>query len=346
MPSVSIPTALSIAGAASGVASAASGIMGAGAAKSAGATQANAANNSVQLQQQMFNTIQGNLNPFIQAGQGAIPMLNGLLGTGGPGPGPGGPGAAAPAGSPASGPLTGSAAAEALGPTGGLFSGKGNSAIQDIQQALIKGLPISDASWAKAGLPPGGGDVLNPKNAQGGTALPGQPGGNPLGATPFDPMSFLEQTPGYQFTKQQGLQGTQNSYASHGLAQSGAALKGAAEYSTNLASTTYETRLQDYFKLLEGGQSAALGLGQVGTGTAQSIGNTMTSGAAATAAGTVGSANALGAGITGVAGAGGNIALAQALKGTGMFGAPGGNGSSTSNSDPWASLAPGESAWG
>lgn len=40
--------------------------------------------------------------------------------------------------------------------TGGLFR-HNNSALQDIQQAINLGRPITDAQWAQAGLPPGGG---------------------------------------------------------------------------------------------------------------------------------------------------------------------------------------------
>ena len=50
----------------------------------------------------------------------------------------------------------------------------------------------------------------------------------------------LEQTPGYQFTKQQGLQAVQNSAAARGLGISGASMRGAADYATGLANRTYK----------------------------------------------------------------------------------------------------------
>lgn len=50
----------------------------------------------------------------------------------------------------------------------------------------------------------------------------------------------LEQTPGYQFTRNQGLQAVQNSAAARGLGVSGAALKGAATFATGLADSTYQ----------------------------------------------------------------------------------------------------------
>lgn len=52
-------------------------------------------------------------------------------------------------------------------------------------------------------------------------------------------MAQLAQTPGYQFTLQQGLESTQNAAAARGLGVSGAALKAAAAYSTGLAQNTY-----------------------------------------------------------------------------------------------------------
>lgn len=50
----------------------------------------------------------------------------------------------------------------------------------------------------------------------------------------------LEKTPGYQFTKEQGLKAVQNSAAARGLGVSGAALKGAATFTTGLADQTYK----------------------------------------------------------------------------------------------------------
>lgn len=55
-------------------------------------------------------------------------------------------------------------------------------------------------------------------------------------------QATLEQTPGYQFTKTQGLKAVQNSAAARGLGVSGAALKGAATFATGLADQTYQTQ--------------------------------------------------------------------------------------------------------
>lgn len=75
-----------------------------------------------------------------------------------------------------------------------------------------------------------------------------------------DTQAQLEATPGYQFTMDQGLESTQNSYAARGLGTSGAAEKGAASYATGLADTTYQNQftnaLNTYTNNATAGQNA------------------------------------------------------------------------------------------
>lgn len=73
------------------------------------------------------------------------------------------------------------------------------------------------------------------------------PGGNPLTAALTRPFTGadLENTPGYQFTRDQGLKSLYNGYAARGLGNSSAALKGAARYTTGLAQSTYNQQLQN-----------------------------------------------------------------------------------------------------
>lgn len=125
-------------------------------------------------------------------------------------------------------------------------------------------------------------------------------------------------TPGYQFTLNQGLKSVQNSAAARGLGVSGAALKGAASYTTGLADSTYNdvyNRALSTFNtnyssaannvnrlagIVGNGQNAAATNGSLGAAAVGNIGNTLTSGANASAAGTIGSANALSTGLNGV----------------------------------------------
>lgn len=88
----------------------------------------------------------------------------------------------------------------------------------------------------------------------------------PQGASGIFPQQMtqaeLEATPGYQFTLGQGLKGVQSAAAARGLGVSGAALKGAGEYATQLANKTYQDqfaiaqkRFEDALKMNEGYQS-------------------------------------------------------------------------------------------
>lgn len=181
-----------------------------------------------------------------------------------------------------------------------------------------------------------------------GTPNAGAPGGlqfTPQGiSSSWQPtMSELAATPGYQFALNQGLQATQNQFASQGLGASGAALKGSANYAEGLASTTYQqqfnnwlAQLQQQYGMFSGGlgqqygiwqgenaltlqqrqqiynmlggiagsgQNAAVNLGTSGLTAAGQVGNALTGAAAATAGGIVGSTNALTQGFSGAANA-------------------------------------------
>lgn len=144
-------------------------------------------------------------------------------------------------------------------------------------------------------------------------------------------QASLEQTPGYQFTLQQGLKGVQNSAAARGLANSGAALKGAAQYATGLADNTYlnqfnlenTNRTNAYNRLLgvsQLGQNAAAQTGAFGQQAANQVSNAYGSIGDAQAA----AALAQGKGISDASGSVGNLYLLNALMknngGTGLFG--------------------------
>ena len=59
-----------------------SGVLGSNASTSAANTQASAANNATQLQQNMFNTEQANVQPWLQSGNLSLAQLNNFLGQG------------------------------------------------------------------------------------------------------------------------------------------------------------------------------------------------------------------------------------------------------------------------
>lgn len=141
----------------------------------------------------------------------------------------------------------------------------------------------------------------------------------------------LNNLPGYQFTLNQGLKSTQNSAAARGLADSGAALKGAASYSTGLANAQYSNYVNQLQSSANTGEGAANALAGYGTSTANSIGaNTIGAGNASAAA-----ANATGAGASSSA----NNALGGYLYSLNN-GLLNGGGSSSSSSPGFVSVSP------
>jgi hypothetical protein len=153
-----------------------------------------------------------------------------------------------------------------------------------------------------------------------------------LGSGPNE-QAALEATPGYQFTKQQGLQAVQNGAAARGLGVSGAALKGAAAYATGLADTTYGDQFN---KLVASGNNSLtlnnanqanlnssynrlLGISQLGEGAAAQTGITGATLANQTGQALIGAGNADAAGVVGVGtaatGAANNFATNQLLQG-------------------------------
>lgn len=105
-------------------------------------------------------------------------------------------------------------------------------------------------------------------------------------------QSQLQNMPGYQFALQQGLKSAANSASGSGLNLSGAQQKGLANYSTGLASQTYNSLLSNLASAVGTGQNAAAGLGSAGMNTATSVGNNLTAGANSTAAGQIAAGNA------------------------------------------------------
>ncbi|SFF76692.1 hypothetical protein [Methylobacterium sp. yr596] len=117
-------------------------------------------------------------------------------------------------------------------------------------------------------------------------------------------QATLMATPGYQFNLSQGLKAAQNSAAARGLGLSGAAIKGATNYATGLADSTYQnqfnnavTNQQNAYNRLLGvtqlGANAANQTGQFGASTAQGIAQSQQNAGTAQAAGGIAGTNAL-----------------------------------------------------
>ena len=126
--------------------------------------------------------------------------------------------------------------------------------------------------------------------------------------TPFSYNAFTAD-PGYAFRLAEGQKALERSAAARGGLISGAALKAAERYGQNVASDEYTNafnryqteraaRLQPLQSLAGVGQTSANSIGQAAGTYGSNVGNLITGGAAAQAAGTVGQANALTGGLS------------------------------------------------
>lgn len=115
----------------------------------------------------------------------------------------------------------------------------------------------------------------------------------------------LQNTPGYQWNLQQGLKAAQGSAAARGLGSSGAAIKGAEQYATGLADSTYQNQFQNAVTNQTNTYNRLMGASDLGRGAANQLGGFTTGTAGNIASGNVGAANtgiaainATGAGIS------------------------------------------------
>lgn len=136
-------------------------------------------------------------------------------------------------------------------------------------------------------------------------------------------MNALASLPGYQFANTQGLKSVQNSATARGLGISGAAQKGAADYSTGLANQYYNNLLTGVQNTETTGANAAAGLATNATQTGANIAGTIQNAGNAGAAGTMGSANAISNGLIGGANGLQNAFYANKILGGGAAGANG-----------------------
>ena len=130
------------------------------------------------------------------------------------------------------------------------------------------------------------------------------------GAVDYKPFSYNAMTadPGYQFRLSEGMRALGHRAGAGGGLVSGQTLKGLQDYAQGSASGEYtnafnryqaerQARLNPLQSLAGVGQTAATTLGQNAGTYGTNVGNLMTSGAAASAAGQVGQANALTGGL-------------------------------------------------
>jgi hypothetical protein len=139
------------------------------------------------------------------------------------------------------------------------------------------------------------------------------------GGFSFNPQD-LQNTPGYQFTLNQGLKNTNNALSSQGLLGSGAQAKALSDYTTGLAGNTYNQQfsnalnsynanLSPLMSLLGMGQNSAAGIGQGAYNSAVNAGN-------AIAQGTIGSGQQAGATMNSILGLLGGVNQGFSTTGT------------------------------
>ncbi|MFC4275570.1 hypothetical protein [Achromobacter aloeverae] len=339
------------------VAGVAGSAMSSSASKSAANQQADAAQNASDQQWQMFQQYQQNLAPYMGAGQTGLAALLGMLGL---------PTTGITAGQSGQGE-TEQQIRDRLTPqftttqggtkgtggwvdSGGYYGDSGGaSQVWDPNAGGTGGYDVVD----QAGLDAAVQAELAKQNQATQQAAGAFSGLGSLLTTPFSfDASDLENTPGYQFTLQQGLKSLNNQNSAMGLGLSGAQQKGLLSYATGLADNTYGQQYNralqayntnygianDMYNRLAGlagmGQNAAAGVGNAGLQTANTAGNYATQAANAGAAGTIGSANALSSGLSGISnglglysllggGGSGGLTANGSIYGTALNGVPG-----------------------
>lgn len=121
-------------------------------------------------------------------------------------------------------------------------------------------------------------------------------------------MDQFQADPGYAFRLSEGQKALDRSAAARGGLISGSALKAAQRYGQDMGSQEYQNAFNRYqaerqaqlgpLQSLAGvGQTTAQNLGTAGAANASAVGNYLTGGAAAQAAGMVGQANAINSGL-------------------------------------------------
>lgn len=314
-------TAILGAGAVSGVGSLIGGKISSSAATSAAQQQAQAAEQAAQLQfqaeqnalgvqQQQFGQTQKNLAPYLSEGQVGLNYLNNYLGNLLPGPEmnfynlP----SAVP------GIMAGAArAAPTLNVPGNMQQ---LQATPGYQFALQQGLMATQNSQAAQGL------------ATSGSALKSAAGyAQGLASTTYqNQFQNALNTYNSQYSNLLGagsLTGQLEQANNQQVLQYGQLYLGQTQQQYNMLAGLAQMGLGAATGQAQYGQLAAQNIGNINLGAASAIGQNITSGAAAQAAGTVGSANAIGNALSGLGSSGSNTALLLALNNAGMFGAGG-----------------------
>jgi hypothetical protein len=271
--------------------------MSSGAASDAADAQLQAAQQASATQLQMFNQVQQNLQPWMTQGQMALSELSSLMGL-------------------PSQTFNQQAYQQALS----AYNNPSNSLSPYYPQAQYgQQAGLWDLISQHLGLSPTQqGTPPNPANFMTTVAAnPNAPLMQPIPSIQTPTISQFQQSPGYQWQMQQGIDAIQNSAAARGL--TGNTLKDLTTFGQGLANQDwwnwYNSNIQNQvqnanianlnknniynmlYNLSGSGQNAAANLGGFSTTTAQSIANNQIGAGNAQAAGIVGSTGALAGGV-------------------------------------------------
>jgi hypothetical protein len=282
-----------------------SAAIGAFGATSAADTQAGGQQQAAQTQQNMFNTINAQEQPFIQSGYGANATLAQLLGIGSPSTGGTTPGTNTVA-PPTIAQFTTSVPNNNVGalPGGGSnefgltnFGGQTTPPITTFDQAgYDKALAAYNASRTAPAATPG--------PTSGSVGSTGLPAG--FLTQPFNPtQTQLNNYPGYQFALQTGGQAIRNADTPGVGALSGPALKDLMNFNVGTANQFYgqyfnqdlaqKNAIFGRLSAIAGlGQNAASNVGTAGTSLGTGVAQAQAGAAASQAGGIVGATNAIG----------------------------------------------------
>ncbi len=268
--------------AAIGAAGVTSAVVGANAAKSAANTQATAANTATALNEKIFNQQQANVQPFIANGSGASSALARLLGY-------------APTAAAASG---GGAVAAPAAPSFNSYLAANPDLAAEANRVVGNDPRFPDVAsylyWHQQNYPNENRPVTVDPTP---TAAPQVSGTAATGGN-GDIEAALQALPGYQFTRDQGIQSVNRTLGS--LGQTGAQAKGISRFVTGLADSTYNSQVQNLQNATNTGANAAVGAGSNAVGAGSNIANTIVGAGSAQAAGQVGAANAITGGISSI----------------------------------------------
>jgi hypothetical protein len=109
--------------------------------------------------------------------------------------------------------------------------------------------------------------------------------------TGMDPNAYFTASPDYQFRRNEGMRGIEQTNAARGVGRSGNALKALADYNSNLASGEFGNWWNRQAGLAGVGQNAVNSTAQFGAQNASNTGNALVAGGDARASGIMGQAN-------------------------------------------------------